>query len=108
VRAPTKSALTMVVMIVVCTDICPASVHPARSAGTKPQLDMALQRFARHQCGAAVLADPSAEPRLVSVNADAVPQPSAAPAFAAHGLRSSAWRIRYCQPKMKRIVSCSR
>jgi hypothetical protein len=42
------------------------------SAGTKAQLDTALQRFARDQVSS-VLADPSAEPRQVSVNVDAVP-----------------------------------
>jgi hypothetical protein len=41
------------------------------SAGTKAQLDTAL-RFARDQVSS-VLADPSAEPRQVSVNVDAVP-----------------------------------
>jgi hypothetical protein len=42
------------------------------SAGTKAQLDTALQRFARDQVSS-VLADPSAEPRQVSVNVDTVP-----------------------------------
>jgi hypothetical protein len=42
------------------------------SAGTKAQLDTALQRVARDQVSS-VLADPSAEPRQVSVNVDAVP-----------------------------------
>jgi hypothetical protein len=76
------------------------------SAGTKAQLDTALQRFARGQLSS-MLADPSAEPCQVSVNVDAVPLTAthywlATVSARWLAVRSVPWSLRAFSPRVVR------